>query len=70
LHAHSGHEHGRANPSSSVFPLDSEIVLARDRNDGIFHDELRRLFADRVMVWMVGNGDDVTLLGAQAPQAE
>ncbi len=50
--------------------LDSEIVLARDRNDGLFHEELRRLFADRVVVWMVGNGDDVTLLGAQAPQAE
>jgi hypothetical protein len=54
----------------AVSPLDSEIVLARDRNDGIFHDELRRLFADRVMVWMAGIGDDVTLLGAQAPQAE
>ena len=50
--------------------LDSEIVLARDKSNGLFRDDLRRLFADRVIVWMVGNGDDVTLLGAQPPQAE
>lgn len=60
-----GHVHGHDQPY-----LDSEIVLARDKSNGLFRDDLRRLFADRVIVWMVGNGDDVSLLGAQAPQAE